>query len=141
MTLKRLSAIALLATLCLAPVPVRPQVPAETSDTPKGVMLLTIFLRHDESKTLDEINAHLKQTGFDQNFPPPGVEVVSWYVMMGIGQWSRCASLQKSCGRSIWSSSTAPGAGPTTPSSIPPTITSPSGRPPTRAGNEDCGRR
>jgi len=49
-------------------------------------MLLTIFLRHDESKTLDEINAHLKQTGFDRNFPPPGVEVVSWYVMMGIGQ-------------------------------------------------------
>jgi uncharacterized protein with GYD domain len=51
-----------------------------------GTMMLTIFLRHDESKTLDEINAHLKQTGFDKNFPPPGVEVVSWYVMMGVGQ-------------------------------------------------------
>ncbi len=51
-----------------------------------GMMMLTIFLRHDESKTLDEINAHLKQTGFDKNFPPPGVEVVSWYVMMGVGQ-------------------------------------------------------
>ena len=50
------------------------------------MMMLTIFLRHDESKTLDEINAHLKQTGFDKNFPPPGVEVVSWYVMMGVGQ-------------------------------------------------------
>ena len=51
-----------------------------------GMMMLTIFLRHDESKTLDEINAHLKQTGFTGNFPPPGTEVVSWYVMMGIGQ-------------------------------------------------------
>jgi len=51
-----------------------------------GTMMLTIFLRHDESKTLDEINAHLKQTGFDRNFPPAGVEVVSWYVMMGVGQ-------------------------------------------------------
>ena len=51
-----------------------------------GMMMLTIFLRHDESKTLDEINAHLKQTGFTTNFPPPGTEVVSWYVMMGIGQ-------------------------------------------------------
>ncbi len=50
------------------------------------MMMLTIFLRHDESKTLDEINAHSKQTGFDKNFPPAGVEVVSWYVMMGIGQ-------------------------------------------------------
>jgi hypothetical protein len=36
--------------------------------------------------TLDEINAYLKQTGFDKNFPPPGTEVVSLYVMMRIGQ-------------------------------------------------------
>ncbi len=60
---------------------------AEASSTGEpGMMMLTIFLRHDESKTLDEINAHLKQTGFNGNFPPPGTEVVSWYVMMGIGQ-------------------------------------------------------
>ncbi len=51
-----------------------------------GTMMLTIFLRHDETKTLDQIQAHLHQTGFDRNFPPKGVEVVSWYVMMGIGQ-------------------------------------------------------
>ena len=82
----RLPALALLLFLCLVPVPLRPQSQSETPDAPKGSMLLTIFLRHDESKTLDEINAHLKQTGFDKNFPPPGVEVVSWYVMMGIGQ-------------------------------------------------------
>jgi len=48
--------------------------------------LLTIFLRHDQSKTLGEINQHLRQTGFFRRFPPAGVEVVSWYVMMGIGQ-------------------------------------------------------
>jgi hypothetical protein len=52
----------------------------------KGTTMLTIFLRHDESKTLDQIDQHLKETGFDKNFPPKGVEVVSWYVMMGIGQ-------------------------------------------------------
>jgi len=49
-------------------------------------MMLTIFLKHDQSKTLDEINQHLKQTGFTENFPPAETEVVSWYVMMGIGQ-------------------------------------------------------
>ena len=49
-------------------------------------MLLTIFLRHDQSKTLEEIGEHLDQTGFWQKFPPEGVEVASWYVMMGIGQ-------------------------------------------------------
>jgi hypothetical protein len=48
--------------------------------------LLTVFLRHDEAKTLGEINAHLKQTGFFRRFPPSGIQVVSWYVMMGIGQ-------------------------------------------------------
>lgn len=51
-----------------------------------GTMMLTIFLKHDQSKTLDEIQTHLKQTGFNQAIPPAGTEVVSWYVMMGIGQ-------------------------------------------------------
>jgi hypothetical protein len=51
-----------------------------------GSILLTIFLKHDQSKTLDEINKHLDSTGFWKEFPPEGTEVVSWYVMMGIGQ-------------------------------------------------------
>jgi len=50
------------------------------------MLLLTIFLRHDQSKTLDQIQAQLKETGFYRDFPPEGVEVVSWHVMMGIGQ-------------------------------------------------------
>jgi hypothetical protein len=51
-----------------------------------GMEMLTIFLRHDQSKTLDEINEHLRSRGWYKNFPPAGVEVVSWYVMMGVGQ-------------------------------------------------------
>jgi hypothetical protein len=51
-----------------------------------GSFLLTIFLKHDESKTLDQINAQLKAQGFYKAFPPEGTQVVSWYVMMGIGQ-------------------------------------------------------
>lgn len=54
--------------------------------TKDGEMLLTVFLKHDQSKTLAEINAHHEQTGFWKKFPPEGIEVVSWYVMMGIGQ-------------------------------------------------------
>jgi len=52
----------------------------------RPVLLLTIFLRHDQSKTLPEIRAQLERTGFMEAFPPAGIEVVSWYVMMGIGQ-------------------------------------------------------
>ncbi len=49
-------------------------------------ILLTIFLKHDQTKSLAEINRHLEKTGFWKKFPPAGTEVVSWYVMMGIGQ-------------------------------------------------------
>ena len=56
------------------------------SESHKGSILLTIFLRHDQSKPLDEINKGLRQQGYYRDFPPPGIEVVSWYVMMGIGQ-------------------------------------------------------
>ncbi|AFE04210.1 hypothetical protein COCOR_01672 [Corallococcus coralloides DSM 2259] len=51
-----------------------------------GTVMLTIFFRHDQTKTLEEINAQLDRTGFRKSFPPEGVEVVSWYVMMGVGQ-------------------------------------------------------
>jgi hypothetical protein len=33
-----------------------------------------------------ELNAQLQRQGYYKAFPPEGVEVVNWYVMMGIGQ-------------------------------------------------------
>jgi hypothetical protein len=62
------------------------QTPADSPTGGPGMEMLTVFLRHDQTHTVDEINQHLKQTGWFEHFPPPGVEVVSWYVMMGIGQ-------------------------------------------------------
>jgi len=59
---------------------------AEESGKASDSFLLTIFLRHDQGKNLDQINAQLRQQDFYKNFPPPGIEIVSWYVMMGIGQ-------------------------------------------------------
>lgn len=52
----------------------------------EGEILLTVFLKHQQDKNLAEINAKLDATGFWKKFPPEGIEVVSWYVMMGIGQ-------------------------------------------------------
>jgi hypothetical protein len=51
-----------------------------------GTMLLTVFLRHDQAKNLNEINDQLWKNGYFDKFPPEGVEVVSWTVAMGIGQ-------------------------------------------------------
>jgi hypothetical protein len=42
----------------------------------EGEILLTIFLKHDQSKNLAEINARLERTGFWKEFPPEGIEVV-----------------------------------------------------------------
>jgi hypothetical protein len=54
--------------------------------TPDNAILLTVFLKHDQSRPLAELNAQLAKQGFYKAFPPQGMEVVSWYVAMGIGQ-------------------------------------------------------
>jgi hypothetical protein len=56
------------------------------SNANSGEILLTVFLKHNQEMTLDEIQEQLGKTGFWKNFPPEGIEVESWYVMMGIGQ-------------------------------------------------------
>ena len=55
------------------------------ADASDARVLVTVLLRHDQSKTLDEIMAHLKRTGFYRDFPPEGSEVVSWVVAMSHG--------------------------------------------------------
>jgi hypothetical protein len=61
--------------------------PAENATpTPDNAIMLTIFLKHDETRPLAELNAQLEKQGFYKAFPPPGVEVVSWNIVMGIGQ-------------------------------------------------------
>jgi hypothetical protein len=49
-------------------------------------ILLTIFLKHDQSKNMDEIQTRLAAAAWWDRFPPPGVEIVGWNVVMGIGQ-------------------------------------------------------
>jgi hypothetical protein len=71
------------AALLLAAGPTAPQPPQPRAEP---AILLTIFLRHDQSRTLSEINAQLERNGWYARFPPQGIQVVSWYVMMGIGQ-------------------------------------------------------
>lgn len=64
------------------------QAPAagSTTATAADAVLLTVFLRHDQSRPLAELNRQLSHQGFYKAFPPAGMEVVSWNVVMGIGQ-------------------------------------------------------
>ena len=52
----------------------------------KDTMLLTVFLKHDQTMNNDERAELIKATGFNDMFPPENVEIVDHYVMMGIGQ-------------------------------------------------------
>jgi len=52
----------------------------------EGKFMLTLILRHDQSKTLNELQKKLAETGFYKNFPPEGVKIESWKIVMGIGQ-------------------------------------------------------
>jgi hypothetical protein len=59
---------------------------ANAAPTADNAVMITIFLKHDQSRPLSELQAQLDKQGFYKAFPPEGIEVVSWYVMMGIGQ-------------------------------------------------------
>jgi hypothetical protein len=83
----RLRVLAALAAVALLSLPFEGSHAQQTgADAGKGSFLLTIFLRHDQSKTLEQINQHLQASGYFKKFPPEGIDVVSWYVMMGVGQ-------------------------------------------------------
>lgn len=79
--------IAALAAALLFGASAQAQTPAsDATPTPDNAVMITIFFKHDQSRPLSELNAQLERQGFYKAFPPEGVEVVSWYVMMGVGQ-------------------------------------------------------
>lgn len=63
-----------------------PGAPEASRAGASDAILLTVFLKHDQSKPLAQINEELRRNGYYEQFPPQGIEVVSWYVVMGIGQ-------------------------------------------------------
>ena len=73
------------AVLAIATPAAAQQAPPGPAATPADYILLTVILRHDQSKTLDEINRHQEETGFWAKFPPEGIAVESWYIVMGVG--------------------------------------------------------
>jgi hypothetical protein len=55
-----------------------PTAPTESAaPTADNAVMLTIFLKHDQSRPLSELNAQLEKQGYYKAFPPSGIEVVS----------------------------------------------------------------
>lgn len=63
---------------------------AQTSTATKAVptdsVMITIFLKHQQDKSLKEIQKKQEENKLWEQFPPKEARVISWYVMMGIGQ-------------------------------------------------------
>jgi hypothetical protein len=74
-----------IATAKLSPAAAQ-NAPEASAALSNDYVLLTIFLKHDQSKPLDQINKELADKNWARDFPPAGVEVESWYIMMGVGQ-------------------------------------------------------
>jgi hypothetical protein len=53
---------------------------------PQDSILITIFLKHQQDKNLDSLRKIQARNKFAEKFPPKSARVISWYVMMGIGQ-------------------------------------------------------
>jgi len=82
-----LTALAVLASASMFNSGMQAQTPtAAATPTPDNAVMLTILMKHDQTRPLGELNAQLEKQGFYKAFPPEGVEVVSWYIVMGIGQ-------------------------------------------------------
>lgn len=59
---------------------------AEAQKADRDSILITVFLKHQEDKNLDSIQHNLDKNSFWKMFPPKSARVMSWYVMMGVGQ-------------------------------------------------------
>ena len=88
-TLKTLLLSTLLIASTFSVANAQPTTPSPAKNavaTPDNAVMLTVFLKHDQSRPLGELKAQLAKQGFYKAFPPAGVEIVSWNIMMSIGQ-------------------------------------------------------
>lgn len=74
--------LACLLSACLLGLPAR----AQKAGAPADSTMITVFLRHQQDKSLKQLQEIQTKNGFADLFPPKQTRVVSWYVMMGVGQ-------------------------------------------------------
>lgn len=58
----------------------------EAKSAASDSLMITVFLKHQQDKSLSEIQKKQEENKLWDMFPPKQARVVSWYVMMGIGQ-------------------------------------------------------
>lgn len=61
-------------------------VQAKEAEIDGDKILITIILKHQQSRNLTELQEKMDTQKFWQSFPPEFSEIDSWYVVMGLGQ-------------------------------------------------------
>jgi len=82
---------------------------AQDAAQPCDSIMITIMLKHHQDKNIEQLREIRNKNEFLENFPPKSARVVSWYVMMGIGQVvtvkipaSELRALNMSVEQSVW---------------------------------------
>ncbi|MDX3907042.1 MAG: hypothetical protein QHC78_15250 [Pigmentiphaga sp.] len=57
-----------------------------TPTDPQSTVRITLLLKHHAGLVLDDVQSRLKASNWWFDFPPPGVKIVSWEVVMGFAQ-------------------------------------------------------
>jgi len=82
---------------------------AQETAQPCDSIMITIMMKHHQDKNIEQLREIRNKNGFLENFPPKSARVISWYVMMGIGQVvtvkipaSERRALNMSVEQSVW---------------------------------------
>ncbi len=77
--------IAVTATLLSLAVPAaQAEDPSEIAPNADTVLLM-IFLKQTQELNLEQMGKKLRANGFFKKFPPEGVKIVGWYMLMSVG--------------------------------------------------------
>lgn len=63
-----------------------PSSPEPSQDDAGATVRLTLLFKHHPGLVLDDIQSRLKEANWWFDFPPRGVRIVSWEVVMGFAQ-------------------------------------------------------
>ncbi len=104
--MKMMSSFILLLSLCSF---IHAQVQPSDVQHDGDSIMITVMMKHHQDKNIDELREIRDKNGFLELFPPSSARVVSWYVMMGIGQVvtvkipaSELRSLNIAVERGVW---------------------------------------
>ena len=83
--MQKLLLLALIGASLFAPARAMAQQDPSAIEPNADAVLMTVFLKQTQEMNLEEMTAAVRARGFWKIFPPEGVRIVGWYMLMSIG--------------------------------------------------------